>query len=128
MPAKDRLIKSANIAVTAREVDFVTRFERNWEHLRDILGIMRPVRKEPGTILKSKYADGTLQSGLVGEGEEIPYSQFEVKEKPYASITIEKFAKAVSIESIKDHGYDTAVQMTDDEFLYQLQNDVTGRF
>ena len=126
--AKDRLIKTANIEVTAREIDFVTRFERNWEHLREILGIMRPIRKQPGAVLKSKYAEGTLQSGNVGEGEEIPYSLFTVKEKTYAEMSIEKYAKAVSIEAIEDHGYDAAVQMTDDEFLFQLQTDVTGRF
>ena len=128
MPAKTNLIMTNDIQVTAREIDFVTRFERNWQHLRDILGIMRPIKKQPGAVLKSKYAEGTLQSGKVGEGEEIPYSKFVVKEKNYAEMTIEKYAKAVSIEAIKDHGYENAVQMTDDEFLFQLQTDVTGRF
>ena len=128
MAAKTNLIMKNDIQVTAREIDFVTRFERNWEHLREILGIMRPIKKQPGAILKSKYAEGTLQSGNVGEGEEIPYSKFVVKEKEYAEMTIEKYAKAVSIEAIKDHGYENAVQMTDDEFLFQLQSDVTGRF
>ena len=128
MAAKTNLIMTNDIQVTAREIDFVTRFERNWQHLRDILGIMRPIKKQPGAVLKSKYAEGTLQSGNVGEGEEIPYSKFTVKEKPYAEMSIEKYAKAVSIEAIKDHGYDNAVQMTDDEFLFQLQTDVTSRF
>ena len=128
MAAKTNLIMKNDIQVTAREIDFVTRFERNWEHLREILGIMRPIKKQPGAILKSKYAEGTLESGNVGEGEEIPYSKFVVKEKEYAEMTIEKYAKAVSIEAIKDHGYENAVQMTDDEFLFQLQSDVTGRF
>lgn len=128
MAAKANLIMSNDIQVTAREIDFVTRFERNWEHLREILGIMRPIKKTPGAVLKSKYAEGTLQNGNVGEGEEIPYSKFVVKEKPYAEMTIEKYAKAVSIEAIKDHGYENAVQMTDDEFLFQLQTNVTERF
>lgn len=128
MAAKTNLIMTNDIQVTAREIDFVTRFERNWQHLRDILGIMRPIKKQPGAVLKSKYAEGTLQSGNVGEGEEIPYSKFTVKEKSYAEMSIEKYAKAVSIEAIKNHGYDNAVQMTDDEFLFQLQTDVTSRF
>lgn len=128
MGAKANLIMTDDVQVTAREIDFVTRFERNWQHLRDILGIMRPIKKQPGAVLKSKYAEGTLQSGKVAEGEEIPYSKFVVKEKDYAEMTIEKYAKAVSIEAIKDHGYENAVQMTDDEFLFQLQTDVTGRF
>lgn len=128
MAAKDNLITTADIQVTAREVDFVTRFGRNWEHLRDIMGVMRPIRKAPGTVLKSKFASGTLQSGTVAEGEDIPYSKFTVKEKTYATITIEKYAKAVSIEAINDHGYENAVQRTDDEFLFQLQTNVTDRF
>lgn len=128
MAAKANLIMTNDIQVKAREIDFVTRFERNWEHLREILGIMRPIKKTPGAVLKSKYVEGTLQNGNVGEGEEIPYSKFVVKEKPYAEMTIEKYAKAVSIEAIKDHGYENAVQMTDDEFLFQLQTNVTERF
>lgn len=128
MSAKTNLIMANDIHVTVREIDFVTRFERNWQHLRDILGIMRPIKKQPGAMLKSKYAEGTLENGAVAEGEEIPYSKFTVKEKKYQEMTIEKYAKAVSIESIKDHGYDNAVQMTDDEFLYQLQAGVTKKF
>ena len=126
--AKNNLTKQENIQVRAREVDFVTRFERNWEHLREILGVLRMIKKDPGSTLKSKYAQGKLESGLVGEGEEIPYSKFEVKEKSYAEITVEKYAKAVSIEAIKTYGYDVAVELTDDEFLFELQTDVTGRF
>lgn len=126
--AKANLIVTGDIQVTARELDFVTRFEMSWEHLRDILGIMRPIKKQPGAQLKSKYAEGTLQSGAVAEGEEIPYSKFTVKETIYDEMTIEKYAKAVSIEAIKDHGYDNAVAMTDDEFLFELQTNVTDRF
>lgn len=126
--AKANLIKTESIQVRAREVDFVTRFERNWEHLSEILGVLRMIKKEPGSTLKSKYATGTLQSGKVAEGDEIPYSKFEVKEKEYAEMDVEKYAKAVSIEAIKTYGYDVAVEMTDEEFLFQLQTDVTGRF
>lgn len=126
--AKENLTKTTDIKVNPREVDFVTRFSRNWEHLRDILGIMRPINKAPGTVLKSKYATLTLQDGNIGEGEEIPYSKAEIKTKDYATITIEKYANGVSIEAIKDYGYDVAVQMTDDEFLFQLQSNVTNRF
>lgn len=126
--AKDRLTKSAHISTTAREVDFVTRFADNWEHLREIMGVSRLIRKTPGTVLKSKYATVTLQSGAVGEGEEIPYSQASVATKDYATINVEKFAKAVSIEAINEHGYDDAIGLTDDQFLFELQTNVTGRF
>ena len=126
--AKDRLIKTANIQTTAREVDFVSRFQLNWQHLRDILGIMRLIRKTPGTTLKSKYAEITLQSGEIGEGEDIPYSEATVLTKDYATINVEKFAKGVSIEAINEHGYNDAVQLTDRQFMFELTTNITGRF
>lgn len=126
--AKANLTVSSNIDTAAREVDFVTRFANNWEHLRDIMGITRVIRKTPGTVLKSKYAQVTLQSGSVAEGNDIPYSQATVSTKDYAPINVEKYAKAVSIEAINEHGYDDAIGLTDDQFLFELQNEVTGRF
>ena len=69
MAAKNNLTMTSDVQVTAREIDFVTRFARNWQHLRDILGIMRPIKKQPGTVLKSKTASVTLAQS-VGEGEE----------------------------------------------------------
>ena len=126
--AKANLTKTANIQTSAREIDFVTRFANNWDHLRDILGIMRLIKKTPGTVLKSKYAQVTLQNGAVGEGEEIPYSQANVLTKDYAPINVEKYAKGVSIEAINEHGYDDAVNLTDEQFLFELQNNVTDRF
>lgn len=128
MPAKQNLTKSANVDVAAREIDFVSRFQSNWEALRDIMGVMRPIRKPNGTVLKSKVASVTLQTNAVGEGEEIPYSLAAVDEVEYDTITIEKYAKAVSIEAIANHGYDAAVAMTDEAFLNQLQGNIMDRF
>ena len=128
MAAKERLTMSANIAVTAREVDFVTRFARNWDSLREILGIMRPIKKENGTELKSKSASITLQIGIVGEGEEIPYSLASVTEKTYDKIKLEKYAKAVSVEAVADKGAEAAIQMTDEAFLNELQGNILDRF
>lgn len=126
--AKENLTVSADAQIEARRVDFVTRFGHNWQHLLEILGIMRPIRKQPGAVLKSKKASLTLLDGKIGEGEEIPYSKAKIVEVPYVEMDVEKFSKAVSIEMIKDHGYDVAVGMTDDEFLFELQDNVTGRF
>lgn len=125
--AKANLTTTADI-IASREVDFVSRFTNNWEALKDILGIVRPIKRQPGTVLKSKYAEVTLQDGAVGEGEDIPYSKAQVFEKDYATLNIEKYAKTVSIEAINDHGYDAAIQLTDDQFLYELQNKVTDKF
>lgn len=126
--AEPNLTKSQHIHTTAREVDFVTRFGYNWTHLQEILGVTRLIRKEPGTVLKSKYAVVKLEDGNVGEGEKIPYSQAQVFTKDYLPITVEKYSKAVTIEAINEHGYDDAVNRTDNQFLFELQNNVTDRF
>lgn len=118
---------TADIQVEAREIDFVTNFARNWQHLQDILGIMRPIKKEPGAVLRSKEATVTLADS-VAEGEEIALSKAEVTETEYEEMTIEKYRKRVTIEAIKDHGYDVAIALTDNEFLYELQDKVTGKF
>ena len=128
MAPKANLTMSANIEVRAREIDFVTRFGDTWESLREILSIMRMIRKENGTVLKTKSASIVLQDGKVGEGEEIPYSLASVEETPYEEIKIEKYAKAVSIEAVDEHGAEAAINMTDEAFLNELQGNVLERF
>lgn len=114
--------------VTAREIDFVTRFGRNWDALKELLGIMRPIRKTPGTQLVSYTADVTLESGSVAPGEVIPYSKAAIVESAKSDITIEKYAKAVPIEDVAKYGAEVAVQKSDDSFLTKLQNLVMGKF
>ena len=126
--AKANLTKEANISVKAREIDFVTRFNKNWDTLRKIMGISRPIKKSAGTTLKSYVTKVTLQSGNVGEGESVPYSLAEVEEVAYGDITIEKYKKAVSIEAVAKYGAEVAVEKTDDEFLNQLQGVVLTNF
>ena len=119
---------TGNSAVTAREVDFVTRFADNWDALRNILGIMRPIRKAPGTQLITYNADVTLESGNVGPGNVIPYSKASITQAAKADLTIEKYAKAVPIEDVNKYGAEIAVEKSDDAFLSKLQNVVLGRF
>ena len=116
------------IQVGAREIDFVTSFGKNLQALLDILGITRMIRKENGSVLKTKKVKGTLQSGDVPEGDEIPLSQYTVEEQNFDTIKIEKYRKSVSLEAIAERGYDAAVQSTDEEFKSDLTNVVSDRF
>ena len=115
-------------SVTAREMDFVTRFGDNWEALRNILGIMRPIRKTPGTSLVSYTAEIALESGAVDPGEVIPYSKATITQAAKADLTIEKYAKAVPIEDVNKYGAEIAVEKSDDAFLTKLQNVVLSKF
>lgn len=126
--AKDGLTKVDNFAVKARELDFVTRFSKNWNALMQIMGIMRPIRKQAGTKLVAYKASVDLKDGAVGEGEEIPYSMASVEEIFYGDVDVEKYAKAVSLEAVNRYGAVVAIEKTDDQFLVELQNKVLTRF
>ncbi len=128
MAAPERLTKSSDITIRAKEIDFISRFNDTWEALREILGIMRPVRKTPGTKLTASKATVTLQSGKVGEGEEVPLSQAKVEPVAFEDLTLEKYRKAVSAEAVTNFGAAVAVQKTDDAFLKELQGVVLDRF
>ena len=114
--------------VSAREIDFVSRFTQNWDALRDVLGIMRPIRKAPGTKLVSYTATVDLEQGNVPAGAVIPYSKATIVEAAKDDLTIEKYAKAVPIEDVEKYGAAIAVEKSDDEFLNQLQNKVLTSF
>lgn len=126
--AKSGLTVTSDITVKAREIDFVTRFTKNWDALREVLGIIRPIRKQPGTVLTSSTATLVLENGFVGEGEEIPYSEAKVTPVSYADLRVEKYAKAVSIETAAKYGAAIAIQKTDEAFLNELQSLVMYRF
>ena len=115
-------------SITAREIDFVTRFNDNWEALRNILGIMRPIRRAPGSTLVTYTADVALESGNVGPGEVIPYSKATIVQASKGELSIEKYAKAVPIEDVNQYGAEIAIEKSDDAFLTKLQNVVLGRF
>ena len=114
--------------VKAREMDFVTRFGDNWDALQNIMGVMRPIRKAPGTQLVSYSASVALESGTVGAGDVIPYSKATIVEAAKTDVTIEKYAKAVPIEDVNLYGAEVAVEKSDDAFLTALQNTVLGKF
>lgn len=116
------------ITTNVKEIDFVSRFNRNWDSLREILGIMNPVRKTPGTKLVASKASIVLQDGAVAEGDEVPLSQAKVEPVAYADIDLQKYRKAVTAEAVAKYGAAVAVQKTDDAFLVELQNKVLDEF
>ena len=112
--------------ITAREIDFVTRFGQSWKALQEVLGISRPIERQTGTTLKSYTASIALKSGEVPAGAVIPYSKATVVEKLFGEVKLEKYAKAATIEDVDKYGEVVAIEKTDDAFLTELQNNVTN--
>lgn len=119
---------TTQITVNPKEIDFVTRFETNWQALMDIMGISRPIRKQPGTKISASTAEVTLQSGTVAEGDEVPLSQATVTPKVFEDIVLEKYRKRVTAEAVAKFGAKIASQKTDDAFLNELTGKVLDNF
>lgn len=128
MAVVENTTTTAQITVNVKEIDFITRFEQTWEALREILGIMRPIRKEPGTRLVASKAKVELQDGNVPEGDEVPLSQATVEPVYYEDLDLEKFRKRVTAEAVAKYGARIASQKTDDAFLNELTGKVLDRF
>lgn len=128
MAAVENTITTNDISLTVKELDFVSRFTQNWQAIQEIMGIMNPVRKEPGTKLVASRATVVLQDGDVPEGDEVPLSQATIEPVVYEDITLEKYRKRVTAEAVAKFGAKIAVQKTDDEFLNELTGMILDRF
>ena len=111
-----------------REIDFVERFNYSVAKLIEALGITRKIPKEAGSVLKTYKATGTLEDGNVAEGETIPLSQYTIKPVTYKEITLKKWRKATTAESITTYGFDQAVNMTTEEMLRDVQRGIRSDF
>lgn len=128
MAVVENTITTSNITLEAKELDFVSRFTQNWQTIQEIMGIMRPIRKTPGTKLVASKATVTLANGNVAEGDEVPLSSATITPVAFEDLTLEKYRKRVTAEAVEKYGAKIAVQKTDDEFLNELTNVVLDRF
>lgn len=127
MPAQSGVITTQNIDITVREIDFVNRFQTNFQQLQEMMGVVRPIRKENGSKIRVLKTTGTLEDSPA-EGEVIPFSQYETETVATYDIEVDKKATAVTIEAVKTYGYDVAVARKDTEFLNDLQAGILGDF
>ena len=119
---------TTDFTVEARRNDFVTSFAQNWNALREIMGVSRPIKKQPGTVLKSYKATLTLEDGKVAEGAKIPLSKAKVEEVAHDDLTIEKYGKAITIEDVDKYGAEVAIEMTDEAFRNELLGKILSEF
>ena len=85
--AETNLINRDSLA-RAREIDFVTAFGGSIAKLMEAIGVTRQIPKQAGTALKAYKASGTLDTGIVGEGETIPLSKYKTEAVTIKEITL----------------------------------------
>lgn len=127
MAAETNVIAKAQIA-KVRELDFAQLFGENVQNLIKMLGVTRKVPVTAGTALKVLNVTGTLESGVVAEGDVIPLSQYTTAYTTVAEATLNKWRKATTAEAIIKGGYDQAVNATNAKMLLDIQKSIRSQF
>lgn len=128
MPAETNLITTDEMK-RVREIDFTRRFAHtSLAKLIEVLGVTRKIPMQEGTTMYVYDTTGTLQSGVVAEGEIIPLSQYERTKTAVGEISLNKWRKGVSAEAIKKSGYNEAVIETDNKLLRDVQRTIRTAF
>lgn len=117
-------IKTTDVAAKVADREFVRAFDEDVRKLVEILGIFDPIRRAPNTALKYYETSGTLQSGVVGEAEDIPLSKYARSGEHIASLSWNKWAKETTLEAISANSYAEAVAQTDKQFIKDIQKGI----
>ena len=112
------------IEAKAQDVNFVTKFESNVQHLLDVLGMTSVSVVAPGTAVKVYETSGTLPTTAVAEKALIPDAGIAVGEPEVIEVAYSKYRNLTGIESIGKYGYELAVGKTNEDMLKQIQNKV----
>lgn len=129
MAVDPKLIKTTDLSkAQVREVEFVEMFSESIKKLEEALGITRKIAKQAGAVLKTYKASGTLEDGVVAEGETIPLSKYKVEPVSYKEITLKKWRKGTTVEAIQQYGFEQAVTMTTDRMLKDIQKGMRKDF
>ncbi len=125
--AETNLIKAADLA-KVRTKDFALQFTGSIKKLVEALGVTRKEKVEDGTALKVLKVTGTLEDGVVAEGEIIPLSKYETTYETVGEIALKKWRKATTAEAIVKKGYDQAVGETTEKMLKDIQSGIRTTF
>ena len=121
--AENNTIMQVDLA-RVRTVDFNLQFAGSLRKLTELLGVTRKIAVQEGAILKALKVMGTLQNGVVAEGDIIPLSQYATIEVPVGEVKLNKWRKGTTAEAILKGGYDQAVGATTDKMVKDIQKTI----
>lgn len=123
MAAENNTIMQADVA-RVRMIDFNNQFAGSLRKLMEALGITRKIAVQEGAALKVLRVTGTLENGVVAEGELIPLSKYQTEEVPVGEAALHKWRKGTTAEAILKGGYDQAVGATTDQLVKDVQKTI----
>ena len=123
----EKTVKAADLA-KVRDVDFTERFVAGIQTLMKMLGTTRKIEKKAGEVLKVYKVTGTLENGVVEEGEVIPLSKYKTTYEPIGEAGLKKWRKQTTAEAISSKGYGQAVNDTNNKMLKDIQKGIRKNF
>ena len=123
--AENNTIMKADTA-QVRSIDFNYQFTGSLKTLIEVLGVTRKIAVQEGAPLKAIKVTGTLQNGIVAEGELIPLSKYETEAVTVGEVKLNKWRKGTTAEAILQGGYDVAVGATTDRMVKDIQKTIRG--
>lgn len=115
----------------AKSIDFANRMGIGLNKLFEALSITNKIPMNVGSAIKQyrfKIVDSTAPDGNVAEGDIIPLTKVEREQVKITELKFKKYRKSTSAEAIQSHGYDLAINRTDNELLRYVQKNFRKDF
>lgn len=113
---------------TIKSIDLVEQFGYSIDELLEVLGITDRITLAQNAKIKTYKWTTTMAGAQVGEGETIPLSKAVRTPDQEYGVPLNKYRKVTTAEAINDHGYDMAVNQTDEKITEEIQEDIKGSF
>lgn len=123
MAAATNTIFTTDVA-RVRIIDFNYQFTGSLQKFFEVLGVTRKIAVQEGAALKALKVTGTLQSGVVAEGDLIPLSKYQTEEVTLGEAKLGKWRKSTTAEAILKGGYEQAVGATTDKMVKDIQKNI----
>lgn len=115
--------KNADFAKVVSK-DFALQFEKGIDTLMSMIGVARKEEVKAGEDIKAYTVTGTLESGVVAEGEVIPLSKYSTAYTTVGTAVLKKWRKVTTAEAISKKGFKQAVSDTNAKMLRQIQDGI----
>lgn len=126
--AEDNITKTTDLE-PAISVDLTTRFTKNINELRELMGIAQMEPIAAGSNVKIYKMTQANTPAQVAEGEVIPLTKFDRKKVREIEVVLKKYRKLTTAEAIQRSGQNVAVNMTDSEMEASIRKEIkTGIF
>lgn len=111
----------------AISVDYTSRIAENITALQELLGVTELQPMAAGSTIKV-YSETVTMGAQVAEGEQLNLSKVSRQVAATYELTLKKYLKEVTAESIQKFGRDRAINRTDDKLIGEIRKGIKTDF